>query len=167
MTLQGYLCKEKTKGRDWIMKTLLVPVDGSEYSKRALEKAKEMAIAFKSNVILINVKDIRFPLYPYDSGNVIDMGSTIDQLMETASRNSQKILEEGAAALEEIPGDVETYELDGEPGNRIIQFVEENPNVDLIIMGSLGINGGLQSFLLGSVTNKVLHHVNVPLLIVR
>lgn len=150
-----------------MMKKILVPVDGSEYSKKALEKAKEIAMACESDVILINVKDVRFPLYPYDSGNVIDMGSTIDQLVETASKNAQRILEEGVEALKEIPGDVETYELDGEPGNRIINFVEENPDIDLIVMGSLGISGGLQQFLLGSVTNKVLHHVDKPLLIVR
>ncbi|QSX08893.1 universal stress protein [Alkalibacter rhizosphaerae] len=149
------------------MKRVLIPVDGSEYSMRALEKAKEIALAFESDIVLINVKDIRFPLYPYEPGNVIDMGATIDQLAETASKNAQRILDDAAQVFEDIPGDVETFELDGEPGNRIIKFIEEDPDIDLVIMGSLGVNGGLQSFLLGSVTNKVLHHVDRAVLVVK
>lgn len=149
------------------MKKILIPVDGSEYSGRAIEKAKEIAKACGSQVILINVKDVRFPLYPYEPGNTIDMGSTILQLAETASKNAQRILETAATAFEGVAESVETYELDGDPGNRIIKFIEDNPDIDLIIMGSLGVSGGLQSFLLGSVTNKVLHNVDIPILIVK
>lgn len=149
------------------MKKIVIPVDGSEYSERAIEKGKEIAKACGSHVILIHVKDVRFPLYPYEPGNTIDMGSTILQLSETASKTAQRILENAAAAFGGVAENVETYELDGDPGNRIIKFIEDDPDIDLVIMGSLGVSGGLQSFLLGSVTNKVLHHVDRPILVVK
>lgn len=149
------------------MKKVLIPVDGSEYSMRALMKAKEIALACNSDIVLIHVKDIRFPLYPYEPGNVIDMGSTIQQLAATASKNAQRVLDEAANVFQGITGNVDAFELDGDPASRILEFIEENTDIDLIVMGSLGISGGLQRFLLGSVTNKVLHHVDRAVLVVK
>ncbi|MBF7097617.1 universal stress protein [Alkalibacter mobilis] len=149
------------------MKNILVPVDGSEYSKRAMEKAAEIAKALGSKIVLINVKDLRFPLYPYESGNISDMGATINQLIEAASKNAKKVLNEASRYFEGLGIDTEQHELDGDPGNRIVLFVEENEDIDLVVMGSLGVSGGLQKFLLGSVTSKVLHRIKKPVLVVK
>jgi nucleotide-binding universal stress UspA family protein len=53
----------------------------------------------------------------------------------------------------------------GAPAEKIITIAEHN-NADLIIMGSRGL-GGFASLLLGSVSDRVLHHATCPVLIVR
>jgi nucleotide-binding universal stress UspA family protein len=149
------------------MKKILIPVDGSEYSEKAMKSGKELAEAFGSVVVLVHVKDVRFPLYPYEPGNVVDMGSTLQQLVDAAGTHSQNILDKSKAFFADMADKVETIELEGDPANRLIKFVNENDDIDLIVMGSVGISGGIQSFILGSVTNKVLHHIKKPVLVVR
>lgn len=149
------------------MKKILIPVDGSEYSDKALESGKKLAKAFDSKVVLVHVKDVRFPLYPYEPGNVVDMGSTLQQLVDAAGTHSQKILDKSKKYFADMIDSVETIELEGDPANRLIKFINENDDIDLVIMGSVGISGGIQSFILGSVTNKVLHHIKKPVMVVR
>jgi nucleotide-binding universal stress UspA family protein len=53
----------------------------------------------------------------------------------------------------------------GTPAEAIVQYAHQQ-NVDQIVMGRMG-QGGLQSLLLGSVVNKVLHLASCPVLLVK
>jgi nucleotide-binding universal stress UspA family protein len=53
----------------------------------------------------------------------------------------------------------------GRPAEEILEYAEEN-NIGLIIMGTQGLTG-IKKFLIGSVTEKVLRHSKVPVMIVR
>uniref|UniRef100_UPI004038E721 universal stress protein n=1 Tax=Dialister succinatiphilus TaxID=487173 RepID=UPI004038E721 len=53
----------------------------------------------------------------------------------------------------------------GVPGSVITSLVDEE-NIDLIIMGNSG-KGSLSSFIMGSVSQYVIHHVKVPVLIIK
>jgi nucleotide-binding universal stress UspA family protein len=55
--------------------------------------------------------------------------------------------------------------VEGDPTNTILEFAEKN-KVDLIVMGTLG-KGGLERFLLGSVTDKVVKHSKTSVLVVK
>ena len=65
-----------------------------------------------------------------------------------------------AAGLE-----AESIVLKGDPAEKIVNFAEEH-NVDMIIVGSLG-KGGFERLVIGSVSEKVVRHAKVPVLVVR
>jgi nucleotide-binding universal stress UspA family protein len=55
--------------------------------------------------------------------------------------------------------------LKGNPAEKILTFAEDN-NLDMIIVGSLG-KSGYERILLGSVSEKVIRHAKIPVLVVR
>jgi nucleotide-binding universal stress UspA family protein len=55
--------------------------------------------------------------------------------------------------------------LEGNPADEIVNFAEKN-DIELIVIGTLGMSG-VQRFLLGSVAENVVRHPKVPVLVVR
>jgi nucleotide-binding universal stress UspA family protein len=55
--------------------------------------------------------------------------------------------------------------LHGEPGDAIYNFVEEN-NFDMIVIEDKG-QGKVERFLLGSITEKIVHHAKTSVLVVK
>jgi nucleotide-binding universal stress UspA family protein len=145
------------------MKKILIPIDGSEFSERALEKAKEIATLCGSDIVLLNVKDRQVP---FDVGTIMESGTTIQHLIDSSASKAEEIISGANEALKGFGGQIENVILEGKPSDAIISYLKKN-KVDLVIMGSHGISGGVQSVMLGSVANKVLHHVDVPIMIVK
>lgn len=150
------------------MKKILIPVDGSEHSKRALGKGKEMAEAFNSDVVLLNVMSAENSIsnlgYPHYEAVV-----NWPELAKEAEAKAEEILEEGKKAIVDIPGKVETVTLSEPTGNVakvILEYVENN-DFDLVIMGSKGMGSLSTRLYFGSVTTKVLHLVDKPVLVVQ
>jgi len=61
--------------------------------------------------------------------------------------------------------ETESIVLKGDPAEKIVNFAEEQ-NVDMIIVGSLG-KGKFERLVIGSVSEKVVRHAKVPVLVVR
>jgi nucleotide-binding universal stress UspA family protein len=61
--------------------------------------------------------------------------------------------------------EVESRVLKGHPAEKILSFAEDN-NIDMIIVGSLG-KSGYERVLVGSVSEKIMRHAKVPVLVVR
>ncbi|MPW24568.1 hypothetical protein GC105_02015 [Alkalibaculum sp. M08DMB] len=140
------------------MNKILVPIDGSEHAQRALEKCKEMAVAFGSDIVLINIKNLLIPYLSYEETR---------SYMEMMNKNSEDMLKSAKQLFSDIENKVEIESIEGDIASSIIKFVEEN-DIDLVIMGSQGLNAGkFQGFLLGSIANKVIHSITTPILIVR
>ncbi|MPW24569.1 hypothetical protein GC105_02020 [Alkalibaculum sp. M08DMB] len=140
------------------MKNLLIPIDGSEYSQRALEKGMEMAVAFDSNVTLLNVKNSFIPQL-----TVIE----IKHIAEVINNNSEEILSNAKKYLSTKVENVETLSMEGDVASVIINYINSN-DFDLVIMGSQGLNSGkIKGLFLGSTTNKVIHNIEKPILVIR
>jgi nucleotide-binding universal stress UspA family protein len=142
------------------MKKILVPIDGSLNSKAAMEKAKELAKAFNSGIILLNIVPIYPSAFPYS----ISEGLQRDLLLE-ARAAGKKILEDAKAVYSDMENRVETVLLEGTPAEEIIAYAHDR-DVDLVVMSSKGM-GGLQNIMIGSVTRKVAIQVDKPMLIVK
>jgi nucleotide-binding universal stress UspA family protein len=143
------------------MKNILIPVDGSEYSMKAIAAAKEMAKAFDSNVFILSVVT---PEFKISSGRGSNMYSSI--LMDELLESSTKILDEAKKQFQGMTNKVETFSAQGNIADEIVRFADEN-GIDLIVMGSHGLGALKNRLMTGSVTTRVLHHVDVPVLVIK
>ena len=143
------------------MKNILIPVDGSEYSMRAIEAAKEVAKAFGSKVSILSVVA---PEFKITSGRGSNMYAPL--MMEELHEYSAKTLEEAKKKFAGMPNEVETHTVDGYIADEIVRFAEEN-KIDLVIMGSHGLGALKNRLMTGSVTTRVLHHIDVPVLVIK
>lgn len=141
------------------MKKILVPVDGSEYSFKAIDKAKELSTAFGSEIVLIGVVDL------YNSFVTLKPPEDFLKYLKQEKNNTLKILEEAKEKFAGSTNKVETVVLEGHPATAIVEYVNSN-DCDLVIMGSHGMNK-TRRFFIGSVTHKVVLEINKPILIVR
>lgn len=135
---------------------ILVPTDGSERSRAALERALELAEAFRATVT---------GLYVVNESSYVGLPTGFE--WETLVR---ALREEGARALADVESaarargvPVETKLVEGHPAERIVQEAEAH---DLVVVGTLG-RTGLAHLLLGSVAERVIRHAPCPVLVVR
>lgn len=152
------------------MKTILIPIDGSEFSERAMQKGKEMAELLGYNIILVNVVNYTFPMFPVDSTDYAKRiynykYSLAAQMKELA----EEYLQKGKASFGELSDKVETLMLEGNPAEKILEYLENEENeIDMVVMGSRGISSSrVQRFILGSVTAKILQYSKQPVLVVK
>lgn len=143
------------------MKNILIPVDGSEYSMKAIEAAKAVAKAFDSKVSILSVVT---PELKISSGRGSNVYAPV--LLEELHKESLKVLEEAKKRFADMPNQVETFSEDGYVADVIVKFAEEH-NIDLVVMGSHGLGALKNRIMTGSVTTRVLHHIDVPVLVIK
>ncbi len=151
------------------MKNILVPIDGSEYSERALAKAKEIAAAFGCKITLLNVLSIVSAINYYPNMRFSHLDAILDwqSIVQEAKKTSAELMEKAKGTLGGI--EVETVALD-QPDGAIAKAIAEYANthdVDMIVMGSNGAGSLTQRLYIGSVTMKTLHLVEKPVLVVQ
>ena len=137
------------------MKKILVPIDGSEWSTRALLKARELAEAFQAELTILTV---------IDSIRYLDMDYKFDVVRDGIDLSKQ-LLEQSKSMFDGYAGKVETAHKTGDVAEEIIRFAEKG-NFDLIVMGSRGL-GIFSRTILGSVSHKVLQHAKMTVMIVK
>lgn len=138
------------------MKKLLVATDGSEHAKRALLKAVD--IAGKDEEAVINL------MYVVDGetskSDVLHYGDS-----DTASFKREKKLQ-GSVELVEAEGIKANLIIEhGDPEEMLIDHANSN-DYDLVLVGSRGRNK-LQTMVLGSVSHKLVKHINAPVMVVK
>ena len=138
---------------------LLLPVDGSEVSLRAVEHLVRHYGEFrdKPEVHLLNVQS---PLH----GDVTSFVSR-DQVEQFHLEQGSAALAAARARLEAGGVGHEHHVMVGEPAHVIAHFVRER-RIDQVIMGTHG-RGALAGLLMGSVVAKTLHLSPVPVLLVK
>lgn len=132
---------------------ILVPVDGSEHSKKALEFACELAKKFETQLHLLHV--IQPPIRTQTM--VVGISSVTTELSQ---KEINKIGSDLMQAARRIADDhdcteVETQIEAGSPAQHILESADRH-NADLIVMGSRGLSD-IAGLLLGSVSHKVTH----------
>ena len=138
---------------------ILVAFDGSELSIKALNEA--IAMGKENEALEIDVVTALNPTAQISSALVY--ASILNELRKEAVDMLAGISEKLSVQLPNHK--VKTKVLEGNPGNEIIEYADENDR-DLIIMGSRGLNG-LREWFLGSVSHAVLQRSHCPVLIVK
>jgi nucleotide-binding universal stress UspA family protein len=145
-------------------KNILIPTDGSELSKKAVEHGVLLARALRARVTSITVLSLSqifdfepagFPKLPEEWG--------YKKLMEGFANKCLDQVKTVALA-QDVRCDVMYVEHE-HPYQAIID-VANNQHCDLIVMASHGRHG-ISAILLGSVTAKVLTHSTIPVLVYR
>ncbi len=137
-------------------KKILIAYDGSAHSQRALVCAQDLAQKYAAQLILVHA----FHPIPKEWG-----APFLEEAEEHATKAAETVVHEALSRLGETGLQVLVEVLEGPPAEAILR-VAETRACDLIVMGSRGL-GEVQAVLLGSVSERVLHHSPVPVLIVK
>jgi len=152
-----------------MIKRILVPIDGSEPSNRALDYALDLAEELDAEVVILSVvPPVTLPVFSEEPGiTPIITPRDIDRYNSKLRATFENVLSEALARARTKKPDlrVSTKLLEGRPADKIVE-VAERENFDLIIMGSRGLSG-LRELLLGSTTRRVADHCTKPLLIIK
>ncbi len=142
-------------------KTIVVPIDGSGWSERAIPHAADIARNNDAEIILLHV--LRPPASEYT--DQIALGGGEEQLQQIREEMKQKLiaLRNGLRA-QGIDARVQVIEGVG-VASLICDFINDQ-DVDLVVMSSHG-RSGISRFIFGSVAQKVMQDVNVPVMIIR
>lgn len=138
------------------VKKILLPVDGSQSAEVAIEMVRKMAASFGAKIYVINVVELRregaiHEAYIY-GGDVIKQFQTF----------SENIIKDISQKLEGY--DFEAVSVVGHPADEILNMANEK-DVDVIVMATHGMTA-MKRFLVGSVTNYVVHHSKKPVLVI-
>jgi nucleotide-binding universal stress UspA family protein len=140
---------------------ILVGLDGSDYSLRALDFAIDLAKKYQSQLVLVHVvmRQI-YAINPPEAG--ILAGTAIVRELETEGKT---ILTQGEEKVKAQGLPVEARLRQGVPAEELLRAAADE-KADLMVLGSRGLSQ-VRAFLLGSVSDKVSHHAKCPTLIVR
>lgn len=138
-----------------MFKQIIVPVDGSEHSQRALTYATAIADKFGATLWLVHAFPQTNDLLGYNE---------YEKLIARRESAGQKILDQ---ARKQVGDGLDVREeLLEEPAAEAIIRVAHTREADLIIMGTRGL-GSLQGLLMGSVSHKLLNHAPCPVMLIR
>jgi len=134
---------------------ILVPLDGSKYSEKALLHACNMAKNFQSRLTLLYVVEKSIPV------NLLDRKEYLKILREFGN----KVLIKGKKTTTQHGVDSKIIIKEGNIPNEIVKLAKKE-QCNLIIVGSKGL-GATMRLLLGSVSNKLANNSPCSILIVR
>lgn len=135
---------------------IAVAIDGSEYSEKVLDKGIEFAQLLNAEVVLIYCHR-KFPKILGQPHRDHIISAIMDETEETVAPYVRKLSDSGVDFLERFME---------EPAGSMIPEVAELEHCEMIIMGSRGLSD-IEGLVLGSVTHRVLHIAQCPVLVVR
>jgi nucleotide-binding universal stress UspA family protein len=140
-------------------KKILIPLDGSELAKKALDQAEKLATTFGAEIILLQV----VPFLPiYGSPELVTPLIIDEKQKESVEKYLATLVEELKKKGLKATATVKTgHQIAVE----IIDFAKVN-GVDLIVMCTHG-RSGITRWVLGSVAHKVLTRAETPILLLR
>ena len=144
-----------------MFKHILVPIDGSATAQLAVDKAIGLAKAFGSRVSSIFVIDP----YPF-TGVGTDFAYGQAEYLSAATAEANAAIQAAKTMFEQAGVSVETSVIEAHAVWQGVVQTADSAQADLIVMGSHG-RRGLEKLMLGSVTQAVLAHTRLPVLVVR
>ena len=141
-------------------KRILLPTDGSENAERAGEYAISLADLSGADIIVLNVIDT----YYLNSIPQPDVRESVDEELRAGVKKSvehfEKKLEEDKCNGKCKNVNFKILIKEGKPADVILKTVDEE-GIDQVVIGKSGKHG-LESFLLGRTTDKVVKEAKVP-----
>lgn len=142
-----------------MFKKVLVPVDGSESSWRALQAGKELAEKFAGEVVVLTVTQ------PNSALSLIVDKHEVNRSNAELQAVSEKILSLAKLKLGDLSNKAKFVLEAGHPAESIIAGAKKN-GCDCIVIGRRGLSG-VAEFFLGSVSASVAQQAEIPVVIVK
>jgi len=146
----------------------LVAIDGSEISQSALHRTLDLAVPTKADVVVLTVVEPAIAYTPI----MLPTGDWLTAQGAPSIDLEQRLLEVGRSLLANAEkickelGVVATTRLEiGSPRDLICKVAGEEA-VNFLVIGSRGL-GTVERLMLGSVSDYVVHHSPVPVVVVR
>jgi len=151
---------EAGAGPAQIPSSILVPIDFSRHARTVLAHAREIAALYNARLDLLHViEDILHPsFYHIEVASVYDLHPDIE---ETSYAELKAFFEETKGPAVEA----DFHVTGGNPAQEIVAFAEAHKN-DWVVLATHGLRG-LEHFLMGSVAEKVVQRVPVPVFTVK
>ena len=134
---------------------LLFPTDGSSGASVALNHVLDIATNYDATVHILNIADTTQDSLTQIQGEIIDV----------LEQEGKEIVQDAADRAQDRGVDIVTEVLQGEPYRTIINYADAH-EIDLIVMPTHG-RRGLERFLLGSTTERVVRRADKPVLTIR
>jgi nucleotide-binding universal stress UspA family protein len=139
---------------------ILAPTDFSEYSKKAVASALELAQKFGAKLTILHV--IELPPYPVEGYVPPSLSATfLDDMERQATVDLAQVVPEAEAAKVDVARLVAV----GTPYRKIVETAEAD-HVDLIVMATAG-RTGFSHLVLGSIAERVVRTASCPVLTIR
>ena len=140
------------------MKKIIVPIDFSEHSKYALEAAAIIAQKHDAELLALHMLEISDAILTHNTG---EQQSKAFFLLKLAEKRFDQFLEKDYLKGLKVSPIVKHFKVFSE-----VNDVAEEQNADLIVMGSHGASG-VKEFFVGSNTEKVVRHSEIPVLVIK
>ena len=137
---------------------ILVPIDGSDNSYRALDAALLLSEKLGSNITVVHVME-EIPITHIGSEKMLN------ELLEAYKKENQDILLKCTEIANQKGLTIKTFLLQGNAATAILDY-NKKEKFDLVIMGSRGL-GKFKELILGSVSSKIVHHSPCAILLIR
>jgi len=155
-----------------LFEKILVPLDGSEHSFRALETAAQLAKRFGGKITLIHVYSVTVrpvimpePTTLTHPGIPVMTPAEVSKVVEATRKAGASILADSEQRVKAEEIQVESILVEGNVVQEIIKTAKEG-KFDLIVMGARGISK-IREILLGSVSDGVIRNAHCPVLVVK
>lgn len=148
---------------------VLILLDGSEFRRRILPHIRRFIQPEENSLILLRVGEPPQTVYPIDGMFYIDL-QTLHDIYDDESKTTitsqlRDELLETKEALEEAGYQVSREVRLGNIAQEALDYIHRH-NIDLVAMTTRG-RTGLSKALYGSIAEYILHHVTIPVLLVR
>jgi nucleotide-binding universal stress UspA family protein len=149
--------------------SVIVPLDGSELAESALAPAREIAQAVNAELVLVRAVEVPATAY-YRTEDVPPIAEpfipSYDEVLADLEREAREYLEAKAKTLRSDGAAKVRWEiLVGDAAEEILKLARDQSG-SLIAICTHG-RSGVKRWVLGSVTEKVVHHGDSPILVVR
>ena len=136
------------------MKKIIVPIDFSQHSEYALETAAVLAKKHGSEILVLHMLEF---------SSLTNSSDSHDNLffIKLAEKKFEEFLDKDYLNDIDITPIIKHYKVFSE-----VDDIAKKHNVDLIVMGSHGVNGLKEAFV-GSNTEKVIRHTSIPVLVIK
>jgi nucleotide-binding universal stress UspA family protein len=154
-----------------LFEKILVPLDGSEHSSKALDVAIQIAKKFGGKITLMHVYSVVVTPVVMPEPSALATGAPIltsmeiSKLADVARKTGNRILSDGKERARAEGVETDTVLVEGHAVQEIIRASKEG-KFDLIVIGARGVSH-IREMLLGGVSDAVMHHVVCPVLVVK
>lgn len=144
---------------------ILIPTDGSELAHKAVTYGLSLAKALGAKVTAV-VVETPFHVFDVYHRTTDDLPTAYRQHAEHVKAHAAKVLSGVAAEAAAAGVACDTVQAEQDHPHESIIAAAKDKGCDLIVMASHG-RSGISAVVLGSVTNKVLTHSSIPVLVYR